>query len=152
MHIIAAFEYCPQLEMALDKLEQNGISKEKIIAVPLDIRDESQQLLDSIHRTDGKSSLDIAFVLGMIFMLLGSIYGFVLAWGPILWGLIGLVVGFLLGLALELILNKRKKRQKKEQNKRITEVVLTIECTIEQRDTVEKILWDHYVIGIGRLE
>jgi len=36
---------------------------------------------------DGISLFDGAAVLGAVFMELGVIYGFVLKWGPIAWGL-----------------------------------------------------------------
>lgn len=50
-------------------------------------------VMDTIHRADGISLFDGAEVSGAILMTLGVVYGFVLKWGPIIWGLIGLLAG-----------------------------------------------------------
>lgn len=150
-HLIAAFESSTTLELALVKLEQNGIKQEDIIAIPLDQqRNKETMSFNTIHRSDGKSLLDIACITGMIFMLLGAIYGFILYWGPIIWGLIGLIFGFLLGLLLDFLLTKEKSR-KKGKNQAIN-VFLTIRCKENQKEMIERILWDHYALGIGKLD
>jgi hypothetical protein len=69
MYIIASFEYSTTLELALNKLEQNGIKKENIVAVPLDNRVEEPLLFDTIHHSDGKSLIDTPAILGTIFMI-----------------------------------------------------------------------------------
>lgn len=73
MHVIASFEYSTDLELALAKLETLGVAKENIIAIPLEEIAENKQLFDTIHDSDGSSILDLGFVLGTIFMLLGAI-------------------------------------------------------------------------------
>jgi hypothetical protein len=153
MHIIAAFEHSDSLEMALSKLIHRGIPPESIVAVPLDRRIEESRVIDTIHRSDGKSLMDIACIWGVIFMLLGTIYGFVLKWGPILWGLIGLVSGLLFGFFIDYLHTKHTQKNAKLHLKKTTEVFITIKCrTAEQMDMVEKLLWDHMALGIGRLE
>ena len=82
MYIIASFEQSIFLELAISALEQRGIQKNQILAVPLDKRTEPRKLLDTIHRADGYSLFDVAAVLGTCGMLLGAIYGMVLNWGP----------------------------------------------------------------------
>lgn len=117
-------------------------------------------ILDSIHRADGISLFDGAMVLGAIMMELGVIYGFVLEWGPIIWGLIGLlsgaVIGFLLDYFYGSIFGRKKKKTSQNRVKagerNNTEVILTICCDNSQYEMVEKVLWDNMAFGVGKLD
>jgi hypothetical protein len=149
MYVIATFEQSIFLELALTALEQKGISKEKLLAVPIDKRTEPRQIFNTIHRADGFSLLDTAAILATIFMVLGAIYGFELKWGPIIWGLIGAASGMLLGLLLKLLIIKKQNFM----TKNITlEVVLMIRCEENQWETVEKILWENTALGVSRIK
>ena len=87
MHIISSFEHSAFLELAINHLQEKGIEKENIVAVPLHNMKDQLKLFDTIHRSDGESLLDLAAVLGTVFSVLGASFGFVLTWGPIIWGL-----------------------------------------------------------------
>lgn len=151
MYIIATFEYNQFLERAVTGMQMKGVSKERILAAPLDKRGEERQLFDTIHSSDGLSLIDLAAALGTIFMLLGSIYGFVLAWGPIWWGLIGLVSGAAIGLVIKLITTK-KYAKNRATAKKMAEVVLIIECNDHELETVRNVLWDCHALGISKLD
>ncbi|UOF90518.1 hypothetical protein LSG31_22115 [Fodinisporobacter ferrooxydans] len=151
MYIIASFEQSVFLELAISSLEQGGIQKNQILAVPLDKRTEERKLFDTIHQADGFSLFDVAAVLGTCGMLLGAIYGMVLKWGPILWGLIGLAAGLLLGFLLKLVFVKKQNNKMTKQSI-ATEVFLLIHCANDQRKLVEGILWDNMAIGVAKLK
>lgn len=152
MHIVAAFEYSLTLEMALKKIEQNGIAMEDIIAVPLDRRIERTRLFDTLHRSDGKSLMDISAVFGAVFMLLGTIYGYVMSWGPILWGLIGLVLGLVFGFVIDWLHTKKEVKRTHEVLEKSTEVFVTVKCSDrKEMEMVENIFWEHFALGIGKL-
>jgi hypothetical protein len=104
-----------------------------------------------MHYTDGSSLFDLGAVLGTIFMLLGVIYGFTWKIGPIWGALSGLGLGFAVGLLIDWMVTKRK-ISKNELRRSATEVVLIIECTAIQIEKVENILWDHFALGISKLE
>ena len=150
MHIIATFEYSTSLELALSELENTGIPKKQITAFPLDKRVEQGKLFDSMHQSDGISLFDLAAISGAIFMLLGSIYGYVLKLGPILWGLFGLIFGLLAGFLIDFTIYKRKLGKKIKQNKKekISEVVIIIECEDHELEKTEQILWTHAALGL----
>ncbi len=150
MYVIASFEQSTFLELAITALEQKGIQKNHILAVPLDKRTEERKLFDTIHRADGISMFDVAAVLGTCGMLLGAIYGMVLKWGPILWGLIGLIAGLLIGFLLKLLFVK-KQNNKAASHNIATEVFLLVHCSDEERYMVEDILWDNMSLGIAKL-
>lgn len=150
MYIIASYEQSIFLELAITALEQQGIEKSQIFAVPLDKRTEKRKLFDTIHRADGFSLFDLAAVLGTCGMLLGAIYGFVLKWGPILWGLMGLVFGLLLGFLLKLLFVKN---QSNKASKNIsTEVFVLIHCSDDKKALIEDILWDNMALGVAKLQ
>ncbi|MFD0828916.1 hypothetical protein ACT8ZR_25370 [Neobacillus sp. M.A.Huq-85] len=149
MLVIATYENSIFIELAITELKQNGLTNEKILAAPLDKRTGKRQLFDTIHRADGLSLFDGAAILGTCFMLLGSIYGFILKWGPIIWGIIGAISGLLLGFLLKLLIVKKGKSGSKNIS---SEIVLMIRCEEDQWKTVEKILWDNGALGLTKLD
>lgn len=152
MYIVASFELGNHLELAISDIERLGIPKYKILAIPLDKRVEQARVFDSIHRSDGVSLLDLSAMLGTVFMLLGVIYGYVLAWGPILWGIIGLVIGLILGFLIKFIYMKSKGRKATSKKNRQTEVFLMIHCSQEQSERIKDILWEHNAFGIAYIK
>jgi hypothetical protein len=154
MYIVASFIQNLAVELALSEMEEAGIPKEQILAVPLNEHKDKVRLFDTMHHADGHSLIDLALVLGCIFMLLGAIYGFVLTLGPILWALIGLVAGSLLGFTIKLLVLKRQHVRQwndKFRTKGTRELVLMIKCTEPQIKQVTDILWNHHALGVGLL-
>ncbi|WP_112180641.1 MULTISPECIES: hypothetical protein [Paraliobacillus] len=151
MQIFSTFENTVYLEIALSMLEKEGISKERIFAVPLDNRKEERKVFDTIHRSDGTSMIDIGMALATAFAVVGASIGFKLAWGPIYWGLIGAVLGFLLGLSIriftEIFLKKRRRLLKGKHG----EVIVIVDCEEKDIDLVEAILWDHFALGVAKV-
>ena len=148
MYIIATFENSVFIELVLTALEEKGISRKKMLAAPLDKRDEPRRLFDTIHRSDGFGLFDAAAILGTCFMLLGSIYGYVLAWGPIIWGIIGAVGGLLLGFFIKMIMIKKSKRGTKHIT---SEIVVMIRCEKHQIELIENLLWEHLALGVTKV-
>jgi len=148
MFVIATFENSIYIELAITALEQQGISKELILAAPLDKRKELRGLFDTIHKSDGFSLFDGPAILGPCFMLLGAIYGDILEWGPILWGIIGAVSGMLLGFLIKMLMLKKNKRGSKNIS---SEIVLMVRCEEHKWEMVEKILWDHLALGLTKI-
>ncbi|MGX6445585.1 hypothetical protein ACWM35_20405 [Neobacillus sp. K501] len=148
MLVIATFENSIYIELAISELEQQGIAKEMILAAPLDKRREPRKLFDTIHKSDGFSLFDGAAILGTCFMLLGAIYGYVLKWGPIIWGIIGAVSGLLLGFFLKMVFMKKTRRGSKNIS---SEIVLMVRCEESKGEMIEKILWNHLALGLTKI-
>jgi hypothetical protein len=149
MYIVSTFNHSNYLELAITAMQMKGIAKEKILSVSLDKRGEERKLFDSIHSSDGLSMLDLPIILATIFCLAGSIYGFLLIWGPILWGIFGMIVGFIIGLIIKLIITMKYDDRQKEL--KATEVVLIIECKENQLEMVKDLLWEHHALGVRKL-
>lgn len=150
MYVVASFHYNLHTEIAIARVEDLGIKKENILAVPLEKRGETRNIFDTIHHADGISLFDGGAILGTACMVLGVIYGFVLEWGPIIWGLLGLGGGFLVGFLLDLVFT-RAKHSKERRSEQDGELFILINCGKEQVKEVEKALWDHLALGVAVL-
>jgi hypothetical protein len=148
MYLVASFHYCLHTELVIAKLEELGVKKEQIFAVPLEIRGETRNIFDTIHHSDGVSLFDGGAILGSVGMVLGVIYGFVLTWGPIIWGLLGLIGGFLVGFLLDITFSK-KRHSKERRNAKDAELFIIIHCDQHQVEQVKKTLWDHLAMGVA---
>lgn len=151
MYIVAAFEYSTNLELAISHMEMKGIERKKILAVPLDKKGEKEAFMDTINRSDGISLFDGAMVLGTVFMVLGVVYGYILAWGPIAWGLIGLLTGGVAGFLLDTLLPKKKRKKSKIRGSS-PEVVIIINCEKPQKDMIEDVLRKNGALGVGTMD
>jgi hypothetical protein len=152
MQVFSTFEHSFYLELAISLLEEKGIHKERIFAVPLDNRTEDRRLFDTIHRSDGVSLIDIAMVLATAFAVIGASIGFKLAWGPIYWGLIGAILGFILGFGIKFIYLKVVKKNQRLLRGMHSEVILVVECDDNQVELVEGVLWDHLALGVAKIK
>lgn len=148
-YIVSAFEQTVKIEMALTSVEMMGIPKDNILAVPLDSRAPAPMLFDRLHSSDSRSMLDIPIILAALFALFGLIYGFLLAWGPVMWALIGTGFGFGLGLIIKLLTFKRNK---KKTNKKIATVVVMVCCRDDQLQMVQDAMWAHSALGVAKLD
>jgi hypothetical protein len=148
--LISTFEYSSYLELAIGEIQHLGIEKKDIYAIPLDQRAETVDLFDTIHKADGKSLTDLAAILGCVGMLLGVIYGFVLQWGPILCGFLGLVIGALLGGFLDLTLTRKERNRKAV--KKDAEVILYVVCPDHLTEKIEGILWKQFALGMAKIK
>jgi len=152
IQIFSTFEHSNYLELAISSLETEGIRREQIFAIPLTNRKVERRLFDTIHNADGISLIGTGAALGTALSVIGASVGFRLQWGPIYWGLIGAAGGFMLGVLIDLFYYKVIKKQQRLLRGKNTEVILIVECEVLQSDRVESILWDHYSLGIARVQ
>ncbi|VBB06934.1 Hypothetical protein LUCI_2176 [Lucifera butyrica] len=150
MYVFSAFEHSVALELAITDLERIGIQQEDILAVPLSKTGPTISVIDTMHRSDGESVIDGAAALGTVLMILGVIYGFILPWGPIAWGLIGLLAGFVIGLLADIGFTKRSKPFVKMG--RTPEVILVVSCDEKKGKEVEDVLRCHEPLGVSAVD
>ncbi|MCL6572134.1 MAG: hypothetical protein K6T88_10685 [Bacillus sp. (in: Bacteria)] len=151
MQIFSTFEQSGYLELAISLIEKKGVKKENIFAVPLDNLQEEGKIFDTLHRSDGISLIDLAMALATAFSVICASIGFVLAWGPIYWGIIGAIFGFVLGLALKIFFIKVFRKKKNLLRGIHTEVILIVECDESKAEAIEAILWEHLAIGVAKV-
>lgn len=145
MNVVASFKLNRNLESAIAELEHFGISRKKILALPLETIAEREMIVSR-----KKALFETAPIIGTIFMLLGAIYGFILYGGPIIWGLIGLVSGMVVGLMIDLFRVRRNKQNEKYEEGKLPEVFLLVHCyDKDQALYVKEKLWKHSPIGVS---
>ncbi|MFC0557792.1 hypothetical protein [Halalkalibacter alkalisediminis] len=152
MQTFSTFEHSSYLELCITALEQIGIEKEAILAVPLENRVEDRRLMDTLHRADGVSLFDKGAAIGTAFSVIGASVGFILELCPIYWGLIGAATGFILGFMIDYILFKVVHKRKRLIRGKKSEIVLVVNCTKDQVDKVERILWENLALGVAKLD
>jgi len=140
-----------EMELTLSELEELGLSKDQLLVIPLDKIKYQSKMIDSMHRSDGRSLMDLSAIFGIIFMLLGVIYGYVLYLGPVLWGLIGLVFGVILGFLVDYYTTKKSEKNMRKRGSD-ADMILMIRCEKEKQEKIEKVLWNNLVLGVGVLE
>ncbi|MCP3740415.1 hypothetical protein [Rossellomorea sp. BNER] len=150
MQIFATFEHSTYIELAISELEDKGIND--IFALPLDSRTEERRLFDTIHKSDGSSLLDKAFIFAVAFAVIGASRGFALDWGPIYWGLIGAASGLILGFIIDIIQKKVFKKKHRLLRGKQAEIILIVDCPDEKTEMVERILWDHLAFGLAKVK
>ncbi|MGD6817512.1 hypothetical protein ACQCVE_10650 [Metabacillus sp. 113a] len=149
-YLFSTFTYSTSIELLVTELEKSGVASEQILAVPLERYDDNQSVFDTDFSDDGKSLLDLAGVFGAIFMLLGVIYGLVFYWGPVIWGLMGLVFGLAFGFSIEFFY--KKKGASKRMGKAEKEFVIIIHIEDFLAEQAVNIMNSHGAKGIGRIE
>lgn len=152
MQIFSTFENTVYLEMALSILEKEGITNERIFAVPLNNRKEKRKVFDTIHRSDGTSMIDVGMALATAFAVIGASIGFKLAWGPIFWGLIGTFSGFIFGLLIRVFTEVFLKKKRRLLKGKHGEVIIIVDCEEKDCDLVESVLWNHFALGLARMK
>jgi hypothetical protein len=151
IHVVSSFTHSEYLELALTSLEQSGISKEHILAVALDKRKEKPHFFDTIRYSDGISLFDAAMAWSTVFAVIFSCYGYILTWGPIIWGLIGVLFGFIFGFLIDLLIHRRRRNLRDKSAVTETEVFVMVECPERMAAEVERIFWDHFALGVAQI-
>ena len=129
MYVVASFKLNKNLERAIAELEYIGISRKKILALPL-----SSSLEQDIKTETYKKNLFVtAPILMTIFTLFGAIYGFVLHWGPVIWGLIGVVAGTCAGVIFDLFRTRKYRKNQMVEDGKLTDVFLLVHCFGEEQ-------------------
>lgn len=144
MLLIGIFEQSIELEQALAELE-NNILREHIQVVFMDNDPKKNN-----HRDHSPHAFEIGISFATGFAVFGASIGFVLTWGPIIWGLIAAFIGFGIGLVSYYFVKKlRTDIQKKSNNH---EVTVIIQCEKEQSHHIKQILWSYQALSLGHVE
>lgn len=145
MLIISIFEQSIELDQALAELEKNFIAREDILVVFMN-KDENA----NIYGEHSPHAFEIGISVGTGAAVIGASAGFVLTWGPILWGIIGAFSGFFIGISSYLLVRKLHSQSNKLKNK--CEVTLIIQCKEEQVTIINNILWKYKALSVGQTE
>lgn len=144
MYVMSVFHQSLQVELAVTALEQEGVSKSEILAVPVEKEMPRHKLFDTMYSATGDSVLDLPMALGALSTLFGCVYGFKLSLGPVIWGIITGAAGFGIGFFAKLLRLKGKKTTSHENV-----VVIFVSCNENKTDLVRRLLWDNGASGVS---
>jgi hypothetical protein len=149
MQVFSLFGHSSSIELALSKLEQEGVERSNLFVVPIDETNETFKVFDSLHDADGLSFLDKAMALAVAFGVVGTSIGFNLKWGPIISGVIAALVGFLIGFLWSMLVIKFKRNGSRPERKILPLVILIVECKKHEVRAIEFILKENNALGIN---
>lgn len=148
MLIIGAFQHSIELEEALAELEQDGIYRSHILAIPMNIYPgDSKESLEEFHDFYSKG-VEVGIACATACSVVGTSAGFRLNWGPIIWGLIAAFMGFVIGFGLYFFFNKYSRLS---DSKRFPEVTIIVQCSEQAADSVIRIMWKYEALKIGKV-
>lgn len=149
--MIGTFEHCTELEQALSMLEHSGIQTNRILPVLMNAHaDKSLTIVDQRFDKTAKS-VEIGFASATAFSVIGISVGFVLEWGPIIWGLLYGIGGFLFGFAIGQLF--KSKHSLPRQREKLPEVTVMVQYLNEQEaDFIRETFWRYKAITVGKLE
>jgi hypothetical protein len=147
MNLFATFEQSIDLEQALAEMESSLVSRDQILVVYMD-NEPSPEKLTGRTREIHSNAFEVGIACATGSAVIGACIGFVLVWGPIIWGLICVIIGFSIGYSLYYFLKKGKAhtlRLKKEP-----EVLVIIQCAEIQVHKIREILWKYQALTVGQ--
>ncbi len=148
MLVFCTFEQSLELESVLARLESIGIAREDLLAVPMDpASDESAGSI--IHVERSTTVFDVGMATATAAAVVGMSMGFVLAWGPVICGVLFAAIGYLAGAVIRMLLNKRSIAKRRDRLADSKEVTVVIQCTREKLDVVRKTIEHYGAITIG---
>lgn len=149
--IIGTFEHSTELEQALSILEHSGIPSGRILPVLMNAhRDKSLSIVDQRFDQTTKA-VEIGFASATACSVIGISLGFVLEWGPIIWGLLYGIGGFLIGFIIGQLL-KSKHSLSRRPNK-VPEVTVLVQYLNDQEAAlINETFWRYKAITVGKIE
>jgi hypothetical protein len=135
MHLVAGFDSNVYVEIALEMIkEQFNITDEQIAFIEMTPQEKPQTFFDTIHYSDGHSSIDTIGAGAVMGGVLGIIYGSVMWLGSLLIGLLGFFLGGFFGFCWD---NWNAKKRKRLKTIRHIEILLLIQC--ESKEQAQKL-------------
>lgn len=148
MLVIGTFPNDTRVMQAVLMLEKAGIGKERLLVLPMDHSPDSANAHREIgNPISGHTSVEFGIAGATAVSVIGISRGFVLAWGPILWGLISAASGFALGFGLHKIYER--KRLSEIRRKKSHEINVLVECESSERKLIVSVLWNHDALAVG---
>lgn len=146
MLVIGIFPNDMGAAQALIDMVNAGIGKDRLLVVPMDASAEEAKNV-AFNPIAGQSSVEVGIAVATACAVVCISRGFVLPWGPIVWGLIGAIGGFAIGFFIHQSLMKRRRTGIRID--RASELTVIVECAESERQTVLDALWNNNALSVG---
>lgn len=151
MMIISTFEHSIEVEEALAVLENMGLSRNEIMTVMMD----NYQEITDYNFNSNPNKKTLAFEVGMAtstgVTVIGISYGFMLDWGPIIWGTLSAICGFIIGYSITRLIQTKIFKHIIRKKERLPELAVIIQCHEERSQEVQLVLWEYQAISVGKI-
>ncbi|KAB7670705.1 hypothetical protein [Bacillus sp. B1-b2] len=145
MFLVGSFNQSVELEIALSKIEELGVTPEKILIVFMNDHLPSRSKKKSLEEVQS-TAFEIGIAIATGLSVIGASIGFKLPIGPIFTGLLFALVGFLLGFITYYFTNRKKSLKHPKGGH---DVILIIQCPKEHLNEIKEILWKNHALSIG---
>jgi len=142
MLLIGCFANTIELEQALAVIEQSGIERRHILAVGMDL------LTEKPEDSKKNDAVEVGTAWATACAVIGVAVGFRLAWGPIVWGLVGAAVGFCAGFCLQRLI--RGGRPRPRDFAWLPEVTVIVQCPAHKSDDIRTVMYRSGALSVGK--
>jgi hypothetical protein len=147
--IIGAFLYSLNLELLLANLEKSNIERKSIMVVPMDMDPVNPSWLEDKKKHLRDKGIEVGIACATGFSVIGASMGFILAWGPVIWGLITAGIGF--GLGFCIFFKAKKLSRYQDRPHELPEIIVLVQCKDEQSEQIKDMMWKHSTLAVGTI-
>lgn len=147
MLVIGIFPNDMGLVQALLDMENAGIGKDRLLVVPLDASPDGTKPAAYFNPIAGQSGVESGIAVATASAVVFISRGFEMAWGPLVWGMIGAAGGFAAGYFLQRLYAARKRSRLRTE--RASEMTVLVECEESERQQVLHALWTNKALSVG---
>lgn len=147
MLIMATFDHSLELEKALLLLEREGIERRGIMVVPLDTPGQDLNVRSEPLPDWKQRAFEVGMALGTACSVVGICVGYVLVWGPLLWGLIAAISGFCTGYGVYAVAHRKQWGTQVSGIRPEAAVIVRVEP--DGAAMVRQVLWQHKALSMG---
>lgn len=148
MLIIGTFEHSLDLEQALAIMEHSGISRKYILVVPMEIDPKTPTQFYSNEHERYSKGIEVGIACATASSVVGTSVGFILALGPVFWGLTAALIGFTIGFGIYLLVKKGNPRH---LPKKLPEITVIVQCSEDQSLLIKETMWRYRVLTVGQV-
>lgn len=147
MIIIGTFEHSLDLELLLAGVEKNSIDRKYIMVVPMDVDPTNQFNLENKKKYLHYKGIEVGMACATGCSVLGASAGFVLVWGPVIWGLLAAVTGFCAGYGIHYFV--KKQNTYRNHPDKLPEITVLVQCQDEQNNQIKNLMWKYNALTVG---
>ncbi len=152
MIVIGTFRHSIELEQALAALELRGIPRDRLLVVMMDDSEsEIPYRLTNKSKDFHVEGTEIGISSATFLSVIGASVGFILKWGPVIWGIIAAVIGFGIGFAISyaryrIQMSKGLARQNRHN---YPDVTVIVQCRNDDFPFVRDVMWKYRALTVG---
>ncbi len=147
MIVIGTFLHSLDLELLLAQVEKSPVARKHIMVVPMDMDQETPARLEDQKTHLRHNGAEVGMACATGFSVFGASAGFVLAWGPVIWGLIAAAIGF--GAGFGIYYWTRKLGRVRNLPNRLPELIVLVQCGDQQAGLIKDAMWKHSALTVG---